>query len=129
MDKLYNCVLVIDDSRIDLYVAEQSIKKYSKAKEVVLKDSAHAGLEYLIFQFIYKPDKLPQVIFLDILMPDMDGFAFLTEYQKLPDEIHQRCKVVMLTSSEDPYDRKRASINPMVEGYICKPLGKESLQT
>ena len=60
-------------------------------------------------------------------MPDMDGFDFLVEYEKLPAFINRRCQIIMLSSSIDPSDHERLKNNPFVNGFIGKPLNRKSL--
>jgi len=60
-------------------------------------------------------------------MPEMDGFEFLEEYEKLNKIIVNHCKVVILSSSLDIDDYNRASRNKLVKKFINKPLSKKSL--
>src|SRR5215212_7007965 len=97
---IYGKVMVIDDSHIDRYVASYNIKRHFFAEEIILKDSAKSALEYLKMS-IDTPENLPQFIFLDIRMPEMDGFQFLEEYEKLPETVKKKCIIMMLSSSLD----------------------------
>ncbi|CAN5637563.1 hypothetical protein BH11BAC2_BH11BAC2_11430 [soil metagenome] len=122
----YKRVLVVDDTQIDRYVAERNIKRHHFAEEVILKESARSALEYLN-SLADTPEELPTFIFLDIRMPEIDGFGFLMEYEKLPEVIRLHCIIVMLSSSLDQNDHERARNNRYVNNFFNKPLNKEQL--
>ncbi|SFD55725.1 CheY chemotaxis protein or a CheY-like REC (receiver) domain [Chitinophaga sp. CF118] len=113
--------MVIDDNPVDRYIAERIFTKYEFAEEIVCIDSAKKALEYLI-SFKDIPDKLPHLIFLDIMMPEMNGFQFLDEYKNLPETIKQNCIILMLTTSIHSEDHDKANDNPYVNRFLNKPL-------
>src|ERR1044071_1082288 len=120
-------VMVIDDSEADRYIASYNITKHNYAEEIILSETATHALEYLK-QKMNTPEELPELIFLDIRMPEMDGFGFLDEYAKLPDAVKANCIIMMLSSSLDPKDLERAESSPFVNRFINKPLDKEKLK-
>src|SRR6185295_7058648 len=90
---LYKKVMVIDDNEIDRYIAERYIKKYGFADEVILKESAKQALQYLKANQ-HRPEELPNLIFLDIRMPEIDGFGFLEQYRELPESLKSNCIIM-----------------------------------
>jgi CheY-like chemotaxis protein len=70
------------------------------------------------------------IIFLDINMPEMNGFDFLDELKVIAgDHFDQGCKIVMVTSSLNEKDRERAMSYPFVSNYMEKPLTLEYLSS
>jgi CheY-like chemotaxis protein len=119
-------VMVIDDTLIDQFVAERMIKLYGFSENVIVFDSGLKALEYFSRKDLMDED-IPQVIFLDIRMPEMDGFEFLEDYAKLSEELKSKMKVVMLTSSLDKNDLDRGLKNPYVMHFLNKPLDEDQL--
>ena len=119
-------VLLIDDNDIDNFINERMITTSHFSKAVVVRNSGEGALKYLRDNATNELI-LPQVIFLDLNMPAMDGFGFLEEYALLPESIRKFCKVVVLSSSISPEDINRVSMNPYVLKYVNKPLGEKYL--
>ncbi len=119
-------IMVVDDTSIDRFIAEHLILKTGFAEHVVSLGSAPEALDYLI-RFSGKPQELPRIIFLDINMPQFDGFEFLVNYESLDPSVKDNCCIVMLSSSDHPHDIERANNSSYVSHYICKPLNKEKL--
>ncbi len=119
-------IMVIDDNEIDRYIAQMNVEGEEFATEIILKESAKSGLEYLL-SLENNPEDLPEIIFLDIRMPDIDGFGFLDEYNKLPEVIRKKSIIMMLSSSLSPDDHERANGNEYVNRFLTKPLDKKKL--
>src|ERR1051325_745054 len=93
-------ILLIDDNEVDNYITHQLLLKNEVAENVIVQSSAIDALRFLD-SLRNDPDSLPEYIFLDIRMPEMDGFGFLDEYLLFPDALKTQCTIFMLTSSGD----------------------------
>jgi CheY-like chemotaxis protein len=118
----YKRVLLIDDNEVDNFVNQKIISSTDFAESIIVKQSGQAGLDYL--KSCTEENHLPDIIFLDILMPVMDGFEFLEQFESLPDNIKNKCKVIMLSTSESFRDLNRANKNKFVFKFLNKPLSE-----
>ena len=119
-------VMIVDDTLVDRYTASYIMKKNLFAAEVLEFDMATKAIDYLENNKD-NCEMLPEIILLDISMPEMDGFQFLDRLALLPKCIEQSCCIIMLSSSLNPEDHQRADDNPVVKKFINKPLSKADL--
>jgi len=128
-DKKYKTVMLIDDNEIDNLINQKMIEASDIAKHIFIHTGARSAIEFLrnIEKIEGAEQILPEVIFLDIDMPLMDGFQFLEEFEKFSDVIKYKSRIVMLTSSLNPQDVNRSKKYPYVKLYINKPLSHDSL--
>lgn len=124
--KKLNCILLIDDDVPTNFYNKKIIEKADCANYVETCTSALEALEFLKKDFNSGPPPKPELIFLDINMPVMDGWEFLAEYEKLPKKFQGEIIVVMLTTSINPDDEARAS-RLDIHGFARKPLTEKLL--
>lgn len=116
--------MTIDDEPVDQMIYKRVLKRSGVVDTVVDFQLAEEALAYFRQQDHARPD----IIFLDIHMPRMNGFEFLdAAIEEFGDDFAE-CIVIMLTTSLDPADRERASRYPMVLNYFSKPLTVENVQ-
>lgn len=130
--KKYHAIMLVDDNEIDNLINQKMIEASDICEHIFIHSGAKSAIEFL--KNIEKLVKgnlnlyLPEIIFLDIDMPLMDGFQFLEEFEKLSDIVRNHCKVVMLTSSLNPQDMSKAKKNQHVMKYLNKPLTQDSIK-
>ena len=124
MGKTVDCILLIDDSFEDNFFHKRVIEKSGKVNQVRIANNGLEGLEYLTAG---GDNPRPNIIFLDINMPKMNGFEFLEEYQKLEDGQKAEICIVMLTTSRNPEDMAKAISFEKVANFATKPLTLEFL--
>ena len=119
--------MLVDDNPDDNFYHERVIKRSDAADIVVAKQTAMDALEYLKSKKD-NSDTHPNLIFLDINMPGMNGWEFLEEYYKLDKQFQSQAIVVMLTTSDNPDDKMKAKLFNGVSDFKTKPLTKEMLE-
>jgi len=119
--------IVIDDDSSSNLIAKLVISKFLEPLDLQLFSRAENGLQYI--QSSYTEEEKPTILLLDINMPYMSGWEFLSEFEKLEDNIQKQFDIYMLSSSIDENDKNRAHKNKNVSGYIVKPLIKEKIMT
>lgn len=124
MKKELKCIMLIDDDKSDNFFHEREIKKADLSTSVIIKDSAIDALDYLK-AMNEKNDLQPDLIFLDINMPKMNGWEFLIEFSQLDRLIQVNTMIMILTTSNNVTDRFRAKAWSFVLGYLTKPLTRE----
>ncbi|HEX3384657.1 MAG TPA: response regulator [Mucilaginibacter sp.] len=122
MSNRYKTCLLIDDNYIDNFVTRRILEAGNFADQIVVSNSATEAMGLL-----RNGSVRPDVIFLDIRMPQMGGFEFLQEYDKLDIENKQDVKIFMLSSSLDPTDLRKSSNNKYITHFLHKPLTQKAL--
>ncbi len=112
-------IYLIDDDEIQNLINTRVISIVSDGIEVKAFTSAENALANLKS----KQDGLPDMIFLDINMPKMNGWDFLDAYESEENKV----KVYMLSSSINNKDIQKSETYDIVNGFICKPLVVEKL--
>lgn len=125
--KALDLVMLIDDNDTDNFISRRIIEITNFSKHVEIKSSGKSALEYLE-EHKDNPDKLPDYIFLDINMPIVDGFVFLYEFEKFSNNLKDKCKVIILSSSDNKRDIDKIVNNENVIKFITKPLTEEALE-
>ena len=121
MNKRLNCIMLIDDDEDDNYFHQIILRKMDIAHRIVVAESGLEALDYLA------KENAPDIMFLDINMPGMDGWDFLEEYKKLNARQKTPVIIIMLTTSISPADKEKAEKLPEITTFQSKPMTPEML--
>lgn len=115
--------ILIDDNEADNVYHEIMIRRAGFAGEVRVFENGADALDFLRAD----PLDVPTCLFLDINMPQMDGFEFARAAEPLLRD-KPTMLVMMLTSSDAPQDRRRAGTTPPIQGFVTKPLTRDRVR-
>lgn len=128
----YKYVMLIDDAELDNFINQKMIEASHFSEKIFVNTSGVSALEFLKNMLVtnnLKPEIFPEVIFIDINMPIMDGFQFIHNLLLMPVAKTLDPKMVILTSSASPQDRQKAAEISKKIVFLNKPLTKEMLDT
>jgi CheY-like chemotaxis protein len=115
-------ILLIDDDTITNFLNKKLLEKHLLTEDIVVALNGEEALHHL-----KNSKKSPELIFLDINMPVMNGFEFLETYEKLTFPDQKESKIFVLTTSNHHIDLLKIK-HYKVAGYINKPLTLEKLK-
>jgi CheY-like chemotaxis protein len=122
-----NSVLLVDDDKDCSFLHKIIIGQSELAQNIFEALNGHEAINF-INEAVAKNQPLPEIIFLDINMPGMNGWEFLEEYGKLEEAIKEKIVVIMLSASINPDDERRALNDKNVRAFYKKNLNEEYLK-
>jgi CheY-like chemotaxis protein len=130
---MLDLILCVDDDPITLMLCKMVINRSEFAKTIITAQNGEEALNYFddlkLNNLGAAISDYPKLIFLDLNMPVMGGWEFLDHFSK--EEYRNAfndCKVIVLSSTIDPDDIKKAKTYPMVLDFLSKPISKEMLE-
>ena len=119
--------MLVDDNDTDNFISKRIIEITKFSDNVIVKNSGKSALDYLL-ENEGTPENVPDIIFLDINMPIVDGFVFLYEYEKFGNSIKDKCRVIILSSSDNKRDIDKIINNDFGIKFVTKPLTEKTLE-
>ena len=112
--------MLIDDDEPTNFLSRLLIEEARCAEHIQVADSGRMALD-----FLSSGHNSPDLIFLDINMPAMNGWEFLEKYRQLDKGKQGKIVIIMLTTSLNPDDKVKAAKIPEISGFENKPLSSE----
>jgi CheY-like chemotaxis protein len=121
------CTMLIDDDAPTNFYHTEVLRQNDFTKEILVYEEAQVALDYLNGAE-QNEALLPNVIFLDLNMPGMDGWEFLHSYEReIAPKYPDIRLIVMLTTSENPDTREKAKEFKILDTFMSKPLTNQKL--
>lgn len=121
MKKKTQCVLFIDDDKATNFFNKRVAKNHGFFNKIVSVQSGFEGLDYLKAS-VKGLEQKPDLIFLDINMPAMNGWEFLKEFHNLDKNLIKGIDIVILSTSTDPNDIDEFNKNESLIDFVNKPI-------
>lgn len=115
---------LVDDDKVFQFITGKILRSLNVIDSLLQFENGLPLLEYLQNNFD-KSESLPDVIFLDIQMPFMDGWQFLQEYSNLQISFTKQIKIYILSSSISLYDKEKAKAYNHIKDFLVKPVGRD----
>ena len=110
-----NTIMLVDDDSVNNFVNRRLLLRHDARLQIEAYESGEASLARLQD----KEQRAPDLILLDLNMPEMSGWQYLEAYIELK---LSHSKIYLLTSSIDFRDKEKSQTFPVIAGFISKPL-------
>ena len=117
-------VAIIDDDTIFQFIGKRFIESLESVNKTLIFSDGKDAIDYLYLN-VSDTDKLPDIIFLDINMPVMNGWQFLNRYIQFKSEIEKKILIYIVSSSNNPDDFIQAKSIFEVTDYLVKPVNRD----
>ena len=123
MSQHIESVCIIDDDNVYINLVSKIIELKKLSEKVIVFKNGKEAIDFFSKSIENSDDfEVPQVIFLDLNMPIMDGWEFLEEFTKIKDKINRNIDLYVVSSSIDVRDIERAKSIDVVQDYLTKPI-------
>jgi CheY-like chemotaxis protein len=122
-------VFCVDDDSIALFISKINLKKSNFCQEIISFENSYEALNYFENQIQLTADlqKIPNLIFLDLSMPGMDGWEFIDIFEEKYQIFKENILIILLSSTSNPADKLKAEEHPMIYALLDKANAESNL--
>jgi response regulator of citrate/malate metabolism len=124
--KIGNLWIIDDDPMASFYI-KRLAELGEFANIITIYDKAQWAIDYLL-DHKNSQEHLPDVILLDIYMPELDGWGFLEHFGTIKTSLPKKIDIYIISSSGHGRDVTKAKSFPEVKEYLQKPITKDQLK-
>ena len=120
-------VAIIDDDEVFHLIIQKQLEMKNISCDLLKFYNGEGAINYFK-ENIDQNGNIPELVMLDVNMPVKDGWGFLEEFNKLPEDFRKMVKIYMVTSSVIQSDIDRATKNGDVVEFVSKPITNDKLE-
>jgi CheY-like chemotaxis protein len=119
-------LFILDDDIITTHLMKEIIKDLTFVSDFHIENNGWQAMEYL--HLASKQNSFPDLLLIDLKMPEMDGFEFIEHYEETFFASHPESALMVITSSVSEKDRQKAMQYTSVTRFLLKPLTEKTLE-
>jgi CheY-like chemotaxis protein len=125
---MINTLLLIDDDETTLQLITLTVTRNQFARQVITLRNGRQGIDFFKQLTQNEQSQVPELVFLDIIMPLMDGWDFMEQYAREFSHRFPNTLFCILSSSPEPEDEEKAIAYPNIIFFWKKPLFLDELE-
>jgi len=123
MKNKLKCILLIDDDEPTNFLNKLILKEMDCAEHIEVAQSGREAINFLTTNRL-----MPELVFLDVNMPSMDGWEFIDLLDVFKRQQKNKAVTIMLTTSLNPDDEVRSKTFDQIDDFRQKPLSKKMME-